>query len=360
LAQEHQLAVFPPFPITSSPLYPIMTSYGSHGTYYLNERQVPASTGARLVRQDQGQAGESLKQQGPRTVRLPLTQKALTLIGLAVLICLVALPVSDAGMLLHDFNYVFWVGQALPATVIISLAALIVIYFLWSVSMGQQGVENMNIHDGVTIVSTFICLLGVVLVLTSLALYWNGYQVTSALMYNCKGSAVSRDVRQSYLGLLALRQSPACATKFSIEECAGYANAAPPAFANYFLSLESQYRCSGFCYTNPPAATVAPVSQTNSSVLQVAGKHVSGFLGKEQAGVLGKEAAERIHREFALPPALFSQNPYKTSCDGAAARNLTFMALGISHVWWMIGVVLIGLSGVVGFGEWFCCARKIK
>jgi len=345
-----------------------MASYGSHGTYYANERQVPASghsfhaptsTGTRILRQDPGhlrqdlgQYGEAGKTQGVKTARLPLTHKALTLLGLAVLACMVALPVSDAGMLWHDFNYVFWMGQGLPAAVIISLLALLIFYFLWC--MGLQGIESISIHELVTLVSTFVCMLGVVLVLSSLALYWNGYQVTSALTYNCKGSAVTRDARQYYINLLNLRKGPDCATKFSIEECSGYPNAAPPAYANYFNSLESDYHCSGFCYTT------ASLLETNSSLPEVADKPVSAFLEKEQTTVLAQEASKRLHRELTLPPSLFSQNPYKTSCDGAASRNLTFLALRISQVWWAIGVVLIGLSALVGFGEFFLCARKVR
>lgn len=296
-----------------------------------------------------------MHKQGYQTPRLPLTQKVLTLCGLAVLTFLVALPVSDAAMLLHDFNYVFWLGQALPTIVIITLVALVLFYFLWSVIMGPQGAENINFV--VTLVSTFICLLGLILVLSSLWLYWTGFHVTSALMYNCVGSTVSRDIRQHYIGLLALRQSPACASKFSIEECAGYSAAAPPAFANYFLSLETDYRCSGFCYTP---------SQTNSSLLEMASKdlHIiskssmssvgqtspSFLSARQQTDVQGTEA-QRMHREQTLPPALFSQNAYKTSCDGAAARNLTFLALGFSRAWWMVGVVLIGLSALLSFGD---------
>jgi len=293
--------------------------------------------------------------QGYQTPRLPLTQKALTLCGLAVLTFLVALPVSDAAILLHDFNYVFWLGQALPTVVIITLVALVFFYFLWTLTMGPQGTENINLV--LTLVSTFICLLGLTLVLSSLWLYWTGFHVTSALMYNCMGSTVSHDIRQNFLGLLALRQSPACSSKFSIEECAGYSTAAPPAFANYFQSLETHYSCSGFCYTP---------SQTNSSLLETPSKdfHIiskssmssvgqtsASFLSaREQTDVRGTEAA-RMHRELTLPPALFSQNAYKTSCDGAAARNLTFLALGFSRVWWMVGVVLIGLSALISFGD---------
>jgi len=343
-----------------------MASYGSHTTYSINGRQVPASvgqswqaptsTGLRLVHQDPGHFAEDVKPQGFKTVRLAITQKALTLFGLGLLACLVALPVSDAGLLWGDFNYVFWLGQGLPAAVIISLIALLIGYFLWSISMGPQGVENMNIHELVTLVSTMVCMVGVILVLSSLALYWNAYQVSSALTYNCKGSAVTRDVRQYYINLLTLRKSPDCAAKFSIEECSGYPNAAPPVYRNYFSTLEGDYHCSGFCYTTSDVALV----QTNSSLLEVADKPVPGFLEKQQTSVLAQDASKRIHRELTLPPALFSQNPYKTSCDGAASRNLTYLALGISQVWWAIGVVLIALSAVVGFGEFFCCARKVK
>jgi hypothetical protein len=53
-----------------------------------------------------------------------------------------------------------------------------------------------------------------------------------------------------------------------------------------------------------------------------------------------------------LPPALFSRSSHKSSCDGAAARNLTYMVLGTSKEWWLMGLVLIGASVTIGFGDW--------
>merc|ERR1740130_1879647 len=58
---------------------------------------------------------------------------------------------------------------------------------------------------------------------------------------------------------------------------------------------------------------------------------------------------ESIHRASHLPPALFSHNTYKSSCDGTAARNLTFMAIGTSKLWWWMGISLIGTAVALGF-----------
>ena len=104
-----------------------------------------------------------------------------------------------------------------------------------------------------TLVSTFSTLVGTILVMSSLFMFYREASVTSGLMYGCQGSAMTRDVRLSYLGLLTLRQTPACAKQWSIEDCAGYAAVAAPGVATYLKDLETNYHCSGFCYASRPA-----------------------------------------------------------------------------------------------------------
>jgi len=289
-----------------------------------------------------------LKQQGVKAIRLPLTQKVVLTVGLTVLCCLVVLPVSDAIMLLHDFNYIFWSGQVLPTAVIIVLVSVLFIYLVTSGSMGVQGVENYKAHHLSTLVTTFSTLLGVILVLASLVLHYREQQVISALSYNCQGTLVS-SVRQSYQNLLNLRLGSQCAHEWSIETCPGYAEAASPANAAFLKACESTFHCSGFCYVAR--------GQENASLVEVASQIPASFLGKssEQAGHTSK--VERTLRTAYLPPALFSQSQYKTTCNSAAARNLTNVPIAMSKAWWWMAIALIGASIFVSFAEWLCASR---
>lgn len=278
-------------------------------------------------------------------LRLPLSDRFLLLVGLAVLIFAVALPVSDAVTLITDFNYRFWSGQALPSTVLCLLIFVIVLYAI--VAGTTKGAKNYSVSDLSTLVTFFTILLGSILVLTSLYLYYREQFVIKSLLYNCKGSSVTQDTRRYYLGYLNLRKTPACAIKWSISECDGFATVAPPSYGEYFKHLEENYHCSGFC--NTPA---------NVSMIELpSGEHTPGsFLAKssEFHQLDRVHQSQSAHRTDSLPPALFSHSKYKTSCDGAAARSLNFLAVGIAQEWWWIAIVLIGMSALVGIAEYLC------
>lgn len=318
--------------------------------------QFSSMQGARVQRPTPCADAETpLKPEGINAARLPLTRKVLLCAGLTVLCLLISLPVSDAVSLMADFNYTFWSGQGLPMTVILALCTVLLVYFAVAGSLPiAQDTENYSMHNLATMISTFCTLLGAILVLTSLFLYYREEYVINSLTYNCKGSTATRDVRRYYLGLLSLRTSPTCSQKWSVEECEGFADAAPVAYSTYFRNLEMKFHCSGFCEmqgnSSMPSLSQLPSGQATSS-----------FLSKESSEfhqLDSNKLTQKIHRASALPPALFSRGAYKTSCDGAAARNLSFLAIGISKVWWWMSIVLIGLSALVGLGEWVCLQRR--
>merc|ERR1719502_1007661 len=179
-------------------------------------------------------------------------------------------------------------------------------------------------------------------------LYYRSEIVTSALMYNCQGSPVTSDVRLYYESLLALRQTKACSGKFSIEQCDGFGATAPPEYAQYLQSLETEYRCSGFCHH-----TAAKKGEQKGDSKEKADEdsrkkslaEVGSFLGKSES--VEAAALDRTHRESTLPPPLFSQAQFKTSCDGAAARSLTYQAMSMAKVWWYMAIVLLIFSAVL-------------
>ena len=52
------------------------------------------------------------------------------------------------------------------------------------------------------------------------------------------------------------------------------------------------------------------------------------------------------------PTTLFSNANFKTSCEGAASRNLTLLARDVAQVWWYLGMSLIVLSVFMAFSKW--------
>jgi len=316
---------------------------------------VQATAGARQQQQvPVADVDTPLKPEGSRPVRLPLTQKLLVCAGLIALLLLASLPVSDCMLLLNDFNFMFWIGEGLPVTVILSLLAAVFVYFITTSIV--QDVDMWKRHNIATLVSTFSIFLGAILVLTSLYLYYRAEYTVSSLMYNCQGSAVTKDVRRNYLGLLALRMTPECSQKGSIEECEGYSNVlaqiAAPEDVAYLKALEVDYHCSGFCTAQANASLIETSLSASSE------RFPRIFLAKGSSDLQLQRLAHN-HRDISLPPALFSKAAYKTSCDGSAARSLQFLAIGISQVWWWMSIVLISLSAFVGVGEWLSASKLI-
>lgn len=310
---------------------------------------------SRLQRQplegDGDGSSKPLNPQGLKPSRLPLTQKMVAYTGLSVLLVLIALPVSDAAILLSNFNYVFWSGEVLPSVVIASLVGVLILYAFVVGGIGTQGMKNYNLHGLVTLASTFCTLLGIVLVISALVLHSEEQGIINSLRYSCEGSSPTRELRTSYLRLLNVRESAACKAKFSVEDCAGYAAAAPPKYSNYLKDLEEHYHCSGFCYATTAAnASFLEVGGQRAASSSSEGSLPSAFLSKEDSEIK-KEAAQST-RTASLPPALFSPGALKSTCDGAAARNLSYHTTSISGVWWYMALVLIGSSATLSFGEW--------
>merc|ERR1719159_456519 len=77
------------------------------------------------------------------------------------------------------------------------------------------------------------------------------------LLYRCDTSEQTHRLYEYSQVLHNIRASPECAKKFSVEECDGYESAPP--YTSFLKTLESDFRCSGFCYkANPLVAGAAP------------------------------------------------------------------------------------------------------
>merc|ERR1719271_1915619 len=71
-----------------------------------------------------------------------------------------------------------------------------------------------------------------------------------ALTHRCDYDDLTHRTFEYWTVLNNIRSQPECATKASVEECAGYEVAAP--YTTFLKTMETNFRCSGFCWKPPP------------------------------------------------------------------------------------------------------------
>jgi hypothetical protein len=281
----------------------------------------------------------------------------LTLLGLGVLTLIIALPVSDAVVLLADPDYVFWAGRAMPTWLIMALVAVLLVFFV----SAQGNAQNIAVHSLITLTTTFLTTIGIILVFGSLYLYYKNMVVSQALTFGCESNPITSDLRRSYMSLLTLRETASCSTLQSVAECPGYQQAAPLEDSNYLRYLEEQMHCSGFCQMSGSNASFIEV-EGQRRVLSKGRSTPAGFLGvaaiSENAADTSKSLSS--HRSAVLPPALFSKTTSQITCDGAAARNIGYAGDRIAATWWNSAVVLITLSALLGLAECCVSAKSVR
>jgi len=268
---------------------------------------------------------------------VPLNKNMFLVMGLTLLSMLCFLPVWDSIEMLLNINYAFWGQRGLPITVII-VSSLIVMFFFFTTEafFGRWKNELHTTQSLVVMASLFVTLLGLVLVLISLPLSQKAIETHNDIVYQCGNTPATRKLKEYYMSMLKLRLTPDCASKYTIEECPGYVQEKP--YSAYLMSMESNFRCSGFCYDTG-----------SMSALQVASSHQTN----------ATKAARRIHKlaltsggSVKYPPTLFSNANFEASCDGAAARNLINFARDTGYQMWYMGIVLIAVSICMGLWEW--------
>merc|ERR1719329_1893784 len=181
-----------------------------------------------------------------------------------------------------------------------------------------------------------------------------------------------------------IRMQPECAQRFTVEECEGYADAAP--YTTFLKAMENDFRCSGFCYRQPDAAFMATgpgnVSEAsapeadapeNIPLLQhaTARKHrrdkvtplallatVADRVGGVSMAVVDNKASQpSVASRY--PPTLFSDANYQASCEGMAARDMKNFAGDVSYQTFYQGIYLVVVAVAMGFLKLlgFCVRR---
>lgn len=220
----------------------------------------------------------------------------------------------------------------------------------------------------------------------------------------------------AYRGLLELRLQPDCINKISVEQCKGYETRDP--YTGFLKEMELSYQCSGFCYSGNYNNTATPIAavlvqqdvvkaraqdstakkqganaavighllvsdKVNNRERQRASKqqrqmrqqgtalHASGLLTNHSAPDaaptwvkmpqgLGDTTNAMIATGWMskYPPNLFTDANYKTTCDGAAARELRFGALQTASLMYLEGAALLVISVFGGFMK--LCSMSVK
>merc|ERR1719478_977072 len=169
------------------------------------------------------------------------------------MLCVV--PIWNAASLLHDDNYVFWSGRAVPLWLISLCVVIILLYVITILSFFTYSRPSVRTEQTIMMIANiFITLLGLVLMLISLPLSRQSIETYNNLMHRCDYSEQTHRMYEYSQVLHNIRRDPECAKKFSVEECVGYQDAPP--YTSFLKAMETDFRCSGFCY-KPPATVAA-------------------------------------------------------------------------------------------------------
>lgn len=293
---------------------------------------------------------------------------AFVVFGLFVLSMVWFLPIVDAVQMLKSQNFEYWLGSSLPIVVV--AAAVINLFFFFLLVTARFGpkadVASTARTHGVTILSIFVTIVGLVLVLASMLLGQHAVKAYTDLMYECQNSELTRDTYLVYLELRALRANPDCADMFSVEQCAGFKSSAESEFLKY---METDFRCSGFGdegvssdlranvgvrgeLMRPPNSSSVTQRHFRSARVYLESDSASHFLSPDVRPTPEEPlSASQMNLTLGYPPALFSTATFRSSCDGAAARNLELLAGGVVTQWWYVGIVCIIMSVVASLAK---------
>jgi hypothetical protein len=289
----------------------------------------------------------------PRAVLDPkvrFEKRSFVFLGMFVLAMLWFLPVWDTIWMVSSHNFTYWLGSRLPMWVMaVAVATILVFYFVAESRFGRWGSIPHTITTQqtlVTVLTVFITSMGLVLILTSMPLSTKALKASNSLLYECQYSTLTRPTYLVYLELLALRETEDCASRFSIEDCSQFKMSAE---ADYLKYMEANLPCSGFCWRSDEGVSLA---QTAAEV-----DH-GHFLESRETDAhaldlaVGAAATFSVQDANTYPPTLFSNANYKTSCEGAASRNLNLLGRDVAQLWWYLGMVLIIFSVFMGFSKW--------
>jgi len=278
--------------------------------------------------------------------------------GTVLMLMLAICPIWSAANLLGDFNYVFWAGRRVPTVTIVVCICIVCLFAITSgIFFGRAHAPARTEQTTMMVVNIFITLFGLFLMIASLPLTRQALQISSDLLHNCAYSEETHRLYEYSQVLQNIRATPACANKFSVEECAGY-QASPP-YTDFLKSLENEFLCAGFCYKVPATAKPAQLLglkdriRLHRTTLALAVEAAETMEGNRHG------VQNDLHASATYPPTLFSDSNFQASCDGMAARNMQNVAGDIGQQLFFQGIYLVFIAVATGFLKLFgLCVRK--
>lgn len=297
------------------------------GTYTSGGDFLPRPSGAAMPVQDPPKAGLM----GVWTFR-----RVFNWTGALVLAIMCSMPVSNAILLLQDWNYTYWYGASGPIWIIVGCVSILVVWVI-SVHLFWTRVpaEKQSDQTLILLLVTFALLLGLLLITSSIGLSGRSYKVPMQLMNECSFNA-NGAVLHSYATVLRnIRDNGDCKDEVSVATCKGFEQTPETDYLQY---LEGSLGCVGFC-------TEAGGSLLNESP---AGNAMMLFSQ-------GQAVSKPIHPPTAFSffqtevPALFSAQNFQTPCSVAIARSLTALVGSVASVHFMYGATISGVVLLISF-----------
>jgi hypothetical protein len=310
--------------------------------------------------------------------------------GIILLMMLCIVPIWNALALLSDFNYTFWVGSEVPTWMVSMCLIIIVLYTITVTVFFTAAKQQVQTEQTIMMIANiFITLLGLVLMLISLPLSRQSMATYNNLMYRCDYSEQTHRLYEYSQVLHNIRRTPACAEKYTVEECPGYEEAPP--YTTFLKEMESTFRCSGFCYQAsgkaalieskmepqadrylankghrqdhitpltlgpaPPAGQVVTLAAASGGALANQGH----LVGQVQPSTVGRVTEATL----TYPPTLFSDANYQASCEGMAARDMKNFSGDVGFQTFYQGIYLVLIAIATGFLKLvgFCVRRDTE
>jgi hypothetical protein len=193
------------------------------------------------------------------TTREQRTSDVFIFAGVALLTSVCIVPIWNALDLLHDDNFLYWVGPTLPLTLLFVCFATITIYVVFVSCFFSRAPPTGHTSQHIILIpSLFLISLGLMFMLVAMPMSERSHNTYNNLMHRCHESDETRKLHEYSQVLHNIRALPTCITRYSVVECEGYRDLKP--HATFLKVLEDKYECSGFCYTpvEPPVAQFAP------------------------------------------------------------------------------------------------------
>lgn len=288
------------------------------------------------------------------------------LLGPALLAVLVVFPIWNAYILLHDEIYLFFGGDRVPVVTISLCAGTVVLYALsLMIFFCFARPQAMTEQTVVLIVMMFISLLGLSLVLCALPLAKQAINSHHNILHRCDYSEQTHYLYEYSQSLQSVRQTGDCRQKASVELCSGFAAQSP--YTEFLKTMETELRCSGFCYQPSelpdfgPGASALPAANQSAAAEAWPDALDSDFgagasslrkgsrVRTGQSPVrLSADQAQRVSlstfRPDEIPPTLFSNANFKAPCDAIAARDMKHLVGDMSYQNFMLGCYLLVIA----------------